>query len=480
MMYSAENSFLLGGTLVQTQAIVKRLSDNFQNDLEDIRSFLRIPSISYTGEGILNTAEAVKKWIESLGGTARLVRIEGGYHPVVFGKIDGSAPRTILIYGMYDVMPADEPGWISPPFAAEIHDWESLGPCIINRGATNTKGPLAAFFAALRAIKEVDGKLPVNLIFAIEGEEEYGSKSFPGFVDAHLAELREAEAALFPIFMTDASGVPTIRLGTKGPLYFELTCRGGDWGGPTERGIHGSNNVWIANPVWRLVNALSTMVDGEQRVVIDGFFDGVRGPTEEDRRLCETLARTQDLGKELAGNAVKRFKWRLEGADLFLHAHTQPQLNIDGIWGGYTGPGSKTLLPHEATVKMDVRMVPDQAPDEVVQAIRRHLDAKGYRDIEMKVIIKYPWSKVSLDEPVVQALVQSYRQLNAEPAVFPLNLGSAPFYVFDRTLDIPYAFGGLGHGGRAHSSNEYCVVRRLLTFEESMVRFFDNYLRLAK
>src|SRR5690606_27113366 len=141
---------------MQVSAILKRLEAGFQQDLEDIRAFLRIPSISYTGEGILDTAHAVKGWIEALGGSARLVHVEGGDHPVVYGRIDSGAPHTLLVYGMYDVMPADEPGWIAPPFAAEIHEWQDLGPCIINRGAVNTKGPLAAFFTTLRAIREVE------------------------------------------------------------------------------------------------------------------------------------------------------------------------------------------------------------------------------------------------------------------------------------------------------------------------------------
>jgi acetylornithine deacetylase/succinyl-diaminopimelate desuccinylase-like protein len=459
--------------------IQQHLQDNFETDLEDIRAFLRQPSISYTGEGIKETGEWIIRWIESLGGTARLVPVEGGYHPVVYGRIDSGSPRTLLIYGMYDIMPADEPGWIAPPFAAEIHDWEDQGPCIINRGSTNTKGPLMSFLTTLRAIIAVEGKLPVNLIFAIEGEEEYGSRSFHRFVADHLDELKDAEAMLFPMFGRDVDGKPAIRLGTKGPLYFELKCTGGDWGGPTTRGVHGSNNVWVASPVWRLVKALSTMVDEDQRVTIDGFHDQVRKPTPEDIELCRTLAATRPPEIELRTHDVTRIKWDMDAFTAYITAQTQPQLNIDGIWGGYTGAGTKTLLPHEATVKMDIRMVPDMEPDATVELVRRHLDAHGYGDIDMKVINNYTWSKVSLKEPIVQALVETFRQMGQEPAIYPLNIGSAPFYVFDRMLKIPYVFGGMGHGARAHSSNEYISVPGILDFEKSMVHVLDNYLRLA-
>ncbi len=462
---------------MKTGEILERLERVFDRDLEAVRTFLRTPSISYTGEGIAETGQNVKAMIESLGGTARLVKAEGGYHPVVFGKVDSGAPRTLLIYGMYDVMPVEEPGWIAAPFGAEIHEYQHFGPCIINRGATNTKGPLASFFNAMRAIREVEGKLPVNLILAIEGEEEYGSRTFAQFVRENLDELKPANAMLFPFFGCDEKGMPELRLGTKGILYFELACSGGDWGGPVGRGIHGSNNVWVASPVWRLISALATMKDKDERVTVDDFFSAVRGPTDEDRDLCARLAAGPDAADFLEANDVWRFKWDMHGEELYIHAQTQPQLNIDGIWGGYTGPGTKTLLPHEVTVKMDVRMVPDQDPDEVVRTIRNHLDRRGFQDIEMRVINKYPWSKVSPREPVVQAMLESYRFFGKEPALHPVNIGSAPFYAFDRMLGIPYVFGGMGHGGRAHSNNEYCVVSGILDFEKSMVVFLDNYLK---
>lgn len=465
---------------MNTAKVFERLERGFEKDLEDVRAFLRQPSISYTGEGILETAEAVKGWIEVLGGSAQLVPVPGGFHPVVYGKIESGAPHTLLIYGMYDVMPADEPGWIAPPFAAEIHDWEDMGPCVINRGAANTKGPLAGFFTAMRAIKEEYGQLPVNLIFVIEGEEEYGSRSLPQFVSMYLDELKKAEAVVFPFFGCDKQGVPAIRLGTKGLLYFELTCRGGEWGGPVKRGIHGSNNVWIANPVWRLIQALSTMEDDQEHITVDGFLDDVRTPTQEDEELCEALGNSPDAGRELDAHQVMSFKWGLTGKPLYLHAQTQPQLNIDGIIAGYTGPGTKTLLPHEATVKMDVRMVPNMDPDKMARTIREHLDRRGFGDIEMKVINKYPWSKVSVKEPVVQALIKAYRELGAEPAVFPLNIGSAPFYLFDRVLGVPYVFGGMGHGARQHSSNEYFSVKGLLDYEKSMVLTLANYIKEMK
>lgn len=458
------------------EEVLRTLECDFEKDLEDVRCFLKQPSISYTGEGILETARMVQDMIRSLGGTASLVNVPGGIHPVVYGEVFSGKAHTILVYGMYDVMPADEPGWIAPPFSAEVHELEGIGQCIINRGAANTKGPLAGFFTSMRAIQKCCGSLPMNLIFVIEGEEEYGSRSLPGFFSAHLSELKRAEAVIFPFFGCDRKGIPTIRLGTKGLLYFELTCEGGDWGGPVGRAIHGSNNIWIASPVWRLIQALSTMEDDEENITIDGFFEDVNETTDEDRKLCEILASTSDLSFELEALNARKFKRDLPAKDLYLYAHTQPQLNINGISAGYTGPGTKTVLPSEAMVKMDVRLVPNMDPDRTIAAIRKHLNNHGFHEVDIEIINKYPWSKVSLSEKIVQALIKAYTQLGAEPRVYPLNLGSAPFYLFDRVLGIPYAFGGMGHGDRQHSSNEYFSIPGFLEFEKSMVLLIMNYL----
>ncbi len=459
--------------MTNTNDVLAFLDKNFPADLEAVRAFLRQPSISYTGQGIAETAELVRGMIADLGGTAHLIPTAG--HPLVYGRLNEGAEHTLLYYSMYDVMPADEPGWTVEPFAAEIKELPKYGPCIVARGAVNTKGPTAAFFRALRAYKTVKGKLPVNFIFVVEGEEEMGSRQFNTFVPAHKEMFSGAEAVVFPFFSQDPELQTYMWLGTKGILYFELTARGGDWGGPRSRGIHGSNASWVHNPAWRLVQALGTMVGPDDRILVEGLGDGAIGLTDAERRR---MAETADLFDEqgfLRANDVKRFKWPEKGIGVWERHFTEPTLNIDGIWGGYTGPETKTLLPHEASVKMDVRMVPQMDPDHVVASIREHLDKHGYADIEMKVLNKYPWSKVPLEAPVVQAMLKTYDQLGHRVRVQPINPGSAPYWIFERVLGIPYMTGGLGHGARQHSSDEYCTVQGVLDFEKSMVLFLENY-----
>jgi acetylornithine deacetylase/succinyl-diaminopimelate desuccinylase-like protein len=459
--------------------VLSYLEQHFPEDLEAVRAYLRQPSISYTGEGIKETAETTAQMIRNLGGTARLVQVED-HHPLVYGRLDEGARHTLLYYSMYDVMPVDEPGWTSPPFGAEIVDLPVYGKSIINRGAVNTKGPTAAFFQACQAYKAVRGKLPVNFIFIVEGEEEMGSRAFNKFVPQNKELFKEAEACLFPFFQQDESMQTYMWLGTKGICYFELTCRGGDWGGPRSRGLHGSYASWVASPAWRLVKALATMMGPDDRIRVKGLKDGAIRIPKSERDIMAANADLYDEKSWLEANDVKTFKWPQRGVALWEKRFAEPQLNIDGLWSGYTGPGTKTLLPHEASVKMDVRMSPRMEPERVVESIRRHLDEHGYADIEMKVLNNYYWSKVSIKEPVVQAMLASYKQLGQRVRVEPINPGSAPYWIFERVLGIPYITGGLGHGSRQHSSNEYCTVQGILDFEKSMVLFLDNYARMAR
>lgn len=449
--------------------VLHRIEEEFAAHLEQTRALLRQPSISADGNGIRETATYLVEWIERLGGSARLV--ETPLHPVVLGRIDHGRPHTLLFYGMYDVQPVLGEQWIVDPFGGEIVDLPELGPCVVNRGVMNQKGPLASFFNVLQAIIDVEGDLPVNVVFLIEGEEELGSRNLPGVVERFRDELA-ADACFFPFLSQSRDGKVISYLGVKGILFMELTCRGGDWGGPTSRAVHGSNAVWFHNPAWRLVHALSSMFTSDQKhILIDGFYDDVDGPSAHDEELLKRLAETFDPGDQLAAHEIERFKYDLTGADLLRKYLYQPTLNIDGLLSGHTAEGTKTIIPHVAQAKVDIRMVPRMEPQRVIQLFRDHLDRHGYSDIEVHVEDTYKWSKSRIDDPPVRALMRTYRELGHEPEVWPHLAGSAPFYLFTDVLKIPVALGGLGHGGRVHSPNEYATVAGLKDQERSIAVF---------
>jgi acetylornithine deacetylase/succinyl-diaminopimelate desuccinylase-like protein len=321
----------------------------------------------------------------------------------------------------------------------------------------------------------------VNLKFMVEGEEELGSRNLPGFVEAYKERLA-ADYAFFGFYAQDANDKVIMYLGVKGILFMEMVARGGDWGGPTVMGIHGSNAVWFHSPTWILLHALTSMFTPDQKhVLVDGFYDDIAPPSAEDEELLRRLAATFTPEMELDEYEVKRFKYDLTGADLMRKYLYQPTLNIDGIISGHTASGTKTLVPHEARAKVDIRMVPNMRPERMLRLVQDHLARYGYADkIEIEVEDAYPPAKACLGgNPIAEALVKTYRDLGFEPEIWPHLAGSAPFYLFTERLNIPVAMGGLGHGGRAHSPNEYATLEGMKRYEKSVATLLTN-LKVAR
>jgi len=454
----------------------KYIGEHFQGHLTKVQDYVRQPSISADGTGIKETAEMTKGFIEEVGGSAKVVPTDGW--PVVYGELFNEAEKTLLIYGMYDVQPVEEEKgmWMVPPFGGKIVDMKPFGKCLVNRGAINTKAPLRAFFNACQSILEVEGKLPVNLIFAIEGEEELGSIHLPQFVQKYEKKLVKANAVFFPIPAQDSKGKVILELGVKGIIYLDLISKGGEWGGPTKRGIHSGNAAWVDSPVWRLIWALTSMRTTDGKIVIKDFYENVSPPSSEEKELLEKLEKTfheETIREELD---VLRFSEGLHGIELFKRYLYSPTINIDGIIAGYVGSGTKTVLPHTAKAKVDIRLVPHMKTDKILQKFRNHLKEHGFADIEVKIHDCYPWSQVSVKEEAVQAMIRTYRKHGFEPEIWPRIGGSAPFYLFNQPpLNLPYTIGGLGHGSRAHSPNEYITVEGIRDNEKSIATFLYEY-----
>lgn len=453
------------------------IDEHFPQHLARVQRFVRQPSISGEGVGMQEMAELVAGSIREIGGSAEIVPTPGW--PVVYGELDQGAPRTLLLYGMYDIQPVVGEDWLVPPFEGRVIPFEDRGECVVARGVYNTKGPLAGLFSALESIRAVEGRLPVNLKFMIEGEEELGSRNLPAFVERYRERLR-ADGTYFAFYAQEKTGKPVLWLGVKGILFFELACRGGEWGGPTARGIHGSLGALIASPAWRMIHAMETMTGPDERITIDGIYDRLIPPSAEDEGVLAGLAKTFDIALELRENEVRRPKHNLSGADLLRRYLFDPILNIDGIVGGHHGAGSKTLLPNEVRAKMHVRLVPNMEPDDVREKILTHLKKIGCADFAVHFEEGYPWAKMSPSAPISQAMIRAMRSFGLEPEVWPNIAGSAPFYIFSRTLKQPFVMGGLGHGGRAHSPNEFATLDGMRLFEKSVARFVAEFAAIRE
>jgi acetylornithine deacetylase/succinyl-diaminopimelate desuccinylase-like protein len=249
-------------------------------------------------------------------------------------------------------------------------------------------------------------------------------------------------------------------LGVKGILYMEMEARGSDRGGPMNAEVHGSYKAIIDAPAWRLVQALSTLTtpDGNT-ILVPGYYDGVRPPTDDEQRMINAMASSWNDTIQQKGLGVAKWIGGATGRAAILRYLYDPTLNIDGIWGGYTGVGTKTILPHVATAKVDSRLPMGLTSDSALARIRRHLDANGFTDIEIRQLSGYPPAQTDLDSDLVRAAIGVFNKWGAKPSVSPRLAGSAPFYQFTERLKLPLVFAGLGHGSGAHAPNEYLVIR---------------------
>jgi len=388
---------------------------------------------------------------------------------------------------MYDVKQVDPSEWTSPPWQAAIVDRPGLGKVMIGRGSVNQKGPEAAFLAALHAFRGAGRKLPVNLVLVAEGEEEIGSPHFSQIV--RRPEVQLALARSTGVFMPSATqgldGVVMIALGAKGVIELELTSSGERWGRGPKHYIHSSNKARVDSPALHLVHALNTLVspDGNEPA-IEGFADRARPVSAAEKAMIATGARRLDekLAKKQLG--VERWINDAGWPDALERLVSRPTVNIEGLVGGYTGPGGKTILPHKAVAKLDLRLVPDMKASEALDALKKHLAKRGFGDIEVRMTGGYDPTSTPGDAALIRAQASVYRRAGIEPVMWPRTAGSWPGYIFTgEPLSLPAGHFGLGHGGGAHAPDEYYVIEsadpKIQGFDGAAQSFVDYLGELA-
>ncbi len=444
--------------LADVRAEIKRRHDEAVKRLQE---WIRQPSIAAEDRGVNEGCDLTMRLLRDAGfGEVTKVPTDG--QPGIFATLDAGASRTVGVYFMYDVKQVDPAEWSSPPWAAALIDKPGLGKVLVGRGAVNQKGPEASFLAALHAIRGARRKLPLNLVLVAEGEEEIGSPHFPQIVRRPevQAALRRSIGIFVPAASQGLDGQVTITLGAKGVIEVELVSSGELWGRGPQQDIHSSNKARVDSPAWHLVQALATLVspDGNDPA-IEGFADKARPLTGDEKAMVAEAARRLDeeTAKKLLGvdHWVRDVSWR-EALELLM---SRPTVNIEGLVGGYTGPGGKTILPHRAVAKLDLRLVPDMTAAEALAALKAHLAKRGFGDIEVRMTGGYDPTSTPADAALIRAQAAVYRRAGIDPILLPRNAGSWPGYVFTgEPLRLPAGHFGLGHGNGAHAPNEYYVV----------------------
>ena len=469
--------------------ILTYIDEHFDERLERLREYLHIASISPLDQNIREGAEATLGYIKALGAEdAHLVETAG--NPVVFGKLYSKNPnaKTLISYGMYDVMPVDEPGWVVPPFEGAIVDPERIegvptrfGKLLVARGVANQKGQLMVFLNAVETLQKVTGDIPVNIIFAVEGEEELGSVSFPEFFKKKFEDLKSADAVHWQGFRTDELGRHMIQRGYKGWVNLELEVTGGDWGGPAGRALFAADAAWVDAPILHLLAAVNTLIDKDGNVLVEGFYDDVRPLTPTEQKEIRIIEETFDEASVLKNWQIKKFKQGRSGRELVGRYITGPLMNVDGIVGGYTGPGIWTNLPRSGIIKIDVRLVPDMVPERVVEKIKAHLMRQGFPEVTVRVISSYDWCRTPAEAEILQAAVKATELQGAPYIMWPTWVGCAPLYIFNKApLHLPFSITGMGHRGRSHQANEYVAVEGLREGERYAALLMCEYAKMGK
>ena len=429
--------------------------------VQRLQHWIRQPSIAAENRGMSEGCDLMMSMLKDAG-FDQVTKVPTDGHPGVFATLDAGAPRTLGLYYMYDVKQVDPSEWSSPPFEAALVDKPGLGKIVVGRGAVNQKGPEATFLAALHALRGAGRKPPVNFVFVAEGEEEIGSPHFPQVVHRPevLAALKKCEGIFMPFPAQGLDGQVTITLGAKGVIEAELVSTGEHWGRGPKLDIHSSNKARVDSPAWHLVQEHATLVSADGNTpAIEGYADKARPLSDADKKMiAEAAGRlSEEVTKKQLGvqHWIHDVGWR-ESLELLT---SRPTVNIEGLVGGYTGPGGKTILPHKAVAKLDLRLVPDMTASGALAALKAHLAKHGFGDIEVNMTGGYDPTTTPANASLIRAEVAVYRRAGIDPVMLPRLAGSWPGYVFTGDpLRLPAGHFGLGHGSGAHAPDEYYVI----------------------
>ncbi len=424
------------------QEALEYVDKNLNSFIEELKNLCSIPSISAQNKGIEESVALIKEIMEKSGLDVQTLRMEGA-NPLIYGEYKPeNYNKTIIFYNHYDVQPADPLDlWTSPPFEPAVRDGK-----IFARGVADNKGNIIARIKAIESVLKTAGDLPVAVKFVFEGEEEIGGISLPKYIDEH-KELFKADMGVWESGDRHENERPAIKLGYKGIAYYEFFVRGAN------KDVHSGRAGLIPNPIWRLMEFLSSLRDESGNILIDGFYDDININKEDKDLLKEIPFDDEDIkGKYDLNEFVGKFN----GFEALKSLYLKPTCNIDGIISGYTGPGTKTIVPDEALAKVDFRIFPGQTPEKLLENLKKHVEKHGFNDIDVHYFYGYESAKTRPSSFAAQIIKDATRKTyGMEPLVYPVSVGSSPIYNFINKLNIPTVSTGVEYwGSLVHSPDE--------------------------
>jgi acetylornithine deacetylase/succinyl-diaminopimelate desuccinylase-like protein len=443
-------------------AVLAEIKGMHATNIKRLQDWIALPSIAAMDLNFPAGPEYMAKLARDAGFTGvKLIPTSG--KPGVFGKIDAGAATTVGIYFMYDVKHFDPAERSSPPLEARLVQKEGLGTVCMGRGAVNQKGPENSFLSALMAFQAAGKKLPVNLVLVCEGEEEIASPHFHEVIQTPevMAELKKCIGVFMPEAGQGKGGDVQVSLGAKGVVEVFLVSSGEKWGRGPKADVHSSLEAQLDSPTWHLVQALNTLVEKDGHTpAVEGFFEKAKPLTPAQTKMIEDhVAKSNEAG-QMKTLGVRHWLRDVSFLEAEMLLEGKPTINIEGLVAGYTGPGGKTVLPHRAEAKLDMRLVPDMTADDTLAKLKAHLAKHGFGDIDVVLGGGYNPTTTEASSRMIQTQLATYRKLGLEPELWPRSAGSWPGYVFtEAPLSLPAGHFGLGNGTGAHAPDEYYLIK---------------------
>ena len=446
-------------------------AERFRHELCE---FLRIPSLSgdpARAKDVKRAADWLASHLHAIGvENAKVIPTAG--HPVVFGEWMGAPNKpTVLVYGHYDVVPAEmEDGWHTPPFEPVEKDGK-----IYARGATDDKGQLFIHVKALESCIEANGSPPVNVKLLFEGEEEISSPNLLPFIKANQAKL-EADVCVISDSSMRTIEEPAITYSLRGMTYIEVEVQGpredlhsGFWGGATH------------NPALALVEIISKLYNPDNTVAVPGFYDDVAPISQEERKMIAKTALSEGQFKEATGVPAV---WGDKNYSIRERLSARPTLEINGLWSGYSGPGPKTIIPAEAGAKISCRLVGNQDPEKIYKLLKHHIESIAPPTVKVKVnlVTKGKPALIPYDSPEMQAAARAYKEAWGHEAVFTRGGGSIPIVadIYD-LMKIPVVMMGYGlDSDGLHSPNEHYSIEMFHRGIETAIAYLQEVAALPR
>jgi len=449
--------------VISTSAVDAYIEKNSRRFVDELKELCSFPSISNHGK---DAVEPARDWIADRLSrfTDRVETLDAGGMPALYAEVPGGGRRKLLLYQHYDVQPVDPIDlWDSPPFEPV-----EKGGRIIARGVADDKADVMARIHALETLKSL-GEVPVTLRFLVEGEEEIGSKTFEKIAHDHAGKLA-ADGCLWESGASfDDAGRPTIQFGCRGLLYVQLRVKMLDFDQHS-----GFASIYPSAAMY-MIGALASLRDQEMNIRIDGFYEKVVKPTEADRRMMAKIDPEVDKRRKLIG--FDRLVRDPRPEQVIEQMLFTPTCNVAGVTTGYQGPGSKTVLPAEATAKLDFRLIPNQDPADVLSQLRKHLDSNGFEKVEILWSDGEKPARSDPDSAVGKTMIDCVRELHGEPILWPFMPATGPMHPVVADLGIPTVLPvGVGRpDNRIHAPNENIRAADYVNAVRLMCRVWERF-----